>query len=213
MDIYSILRQFNKDSVIIECGGHLGIDTVQLCQIFKEGTVHCIEANPTLYQNLEKQMSVLPNLKVYHNALSNVNGTIDFYIDCNKEGDAGASSILEATTSYLTNYIKEEHKITVPSITMSQFMLENKIPRVDLLWLDVEGFEYYILENSLDALQNISYIYTEVNFQEFRKNSKLYKDIYNLLTANGFEQMNKWEQGSEWGTWQGNVLFKNKGRH
>lgn len=212
MDIYSVLDTFNKNSVIIECGGHMGIDTARLCEQFKDGTVYCIEANPTLHRRLKDTLGHLPNLKLYHNALSNVNGMIDFYVDCNKEGDGGASSLLEASDGYLKNYIKEEHKIQVPSVTMMKFMETNQITKVDLLWLDVEGFEYYIIENSLEALKNFTYIYTEVNFQEFRKNGKLYHDIYQLLTTNGFEQINKWEQGSEWGRWQGNVLFKNK-RH
>jgi FkbM family methyltransferase len=210
MDIYTILQNFDKKSVIIECGGHLGTDTERLCKQFSDGMVYCIEANPTLYNNLQEKLGHLSNLKLYHSALSNVNGTIDFYVDCNKAGDGGASSLLKASESYLINYIKEEHKIQVPSITMQKFLSDQQIQRVDLLWLDVEGFEYYILESSSDALKNIKYIYTEVNFQEFRKNGKLYKDIFDLLTANGFEEINKWEQGSEWGTWQGNVLFRNK---
>lgn len=210
MDIYTILQNLDKSSVIIECGGHLGIDTERLCKQFSDGMVYCIEANPTLYKKLQENLGHLSNLKLYHSALSNVNGTIDFYVDCNKEGDAGASSLLEASESYLVNYIKEENKIQVPSITMQQFLINQQIANVDLLWLDVEGFEYYILESSLEALKHIKYIYTEVNFQEFRKNGKLYKDIVEFLTANNFEEVNKWEQGAAWGSWQGNVLFRNK---
>jgi FkbM family methyltransferase len=210
MDIYSILDTFSKDSIIIECGGHMGFDTARLCSQFKDGMVYCIEANPTLHARLQNTLGHLPNLTLHHAALSNVNGVIDFYVDCNKEGDGGASSLLEASDGYLKNYIKEEKKIQVPSVTMIKFMEMNQISKVNLLWLDVEGFEYYILENSLEALKNIAYIYSEVNFHKFRKNGKLYHDIYQLLTTNGFEEVNKWEQGSEWGTWQGNVLFKNK---
>jgi FkbM family methyltransferase len=209
MDIYTILDTFDKKSVIIECGGHLGQDTVKLCRLFEEGTVHCFEANPTLYANLQTNLGHFSHLKLYHLALSNTNGVLDFYVDCNKDGDAGASSLLEASTSYLNTYIKEEKKIQVQSITMKAFIEANQIEKVDLLWLDVEGFEYYILENSLESLKNVKYIYTEVNFQEFRKNSKLYHDIHLLLTSNQFKEINRWEQGSEWGTWQCNVLFKN----
>jgi hypothetical protein len=88
-------------------------------------------------------------------------------------------------------------------------MKNNNLEKIDFLWLNVEGFEYYILNNSIDILNKINYIYTEVNFQKFRKDTKLYDDIKNLLLENNFIELNKWEQGGEWGTWQGNILFKN----
>jgi 6-phosphogluconolactonase (cycloisomerase 2 family) len=132
-----------------------------------------------------------------------------FILTKNTEGDAGESSLLESTPSYLYNYIKKEKKISVESYTLNDFMKNNNLDKIDFLWLDVEGFEYYILNNSKDILNKINYIYTEVNFQEFRKNGKLYDDIKKLLLENNFIELNKWEQGADWGQWQGNVLFKN----
>ena len=88
-------------------------------------------------------------------------------------------------------------------------MKNNNLNKIDFLWLDVEGFEYYILNNSKNILNKINYIYTEVNFQEFRKNGKLYNDVKNLLLENNFTELYKWEQGGEWRSWQGNILFKN----
>ena len=111
----------------------------------------------------------------------------------------------------MNNYIKKETKIHIDGVKLDFFLTNNNINNVDLLWLDVEGFEYYILKSSIDCLQKkVNYIYTEVNFQKFRKNTKLYNDIKSLLIDNNFEEIYKWEQGAKWGEWQGNVLFKNK---
>lgn len=208
-DIYDVLKTFDTNSVVIECGGHLGTDTTKLCSFFSDGAIHCFEANTDLYKNLEGLLSKHTNLKLYNLALSDENKECDFFIDCNKDGDAGASSLLEASDSFLRMYIKDEKKITVSGITLNSFMTQNNIPTVDLLWLDVEGFEYYILNSSANALKKIKYVYTEVNFQEFRKTGKLYNDVKQLMIGNGFEETHSWTQGDLWGKWQGNILFKN----
>jgi len=206
-NIYDIINKFDDNLAVIECGGHLGNDTIKLCEKFKNGTIYCIEGNINLYNNLNKLE--YKNLKLFNCLLADKTGICDFYIDENSEGDAGASSLLESTPSYLYNYIKKEKKISVESYTLNDFMKNNNLDKIDFLWLDVEGFEYYILNNSKDILNKINYIYTEVNFQEFRKNGKLYDDIKKLLLENNFIELNKWEQGADWGLWQGNVLFKN----
>jgi FkbM family methyltransferase len=207
-DIYDFLRLQNDNFNIIECGGHLGNDTLKLANIFKNGVIYSIEANVKLYNDLIKNIHN-NNVKIFNYCLSNKNGFSEFYIDANSEGDSGSSSILQSTESFLRNYIKKEDKIIIQSITLEDFMKSNNLEKIDLLWLDVEGFEYYILNNAIDMLKNIKYIYTEVNFQEFRKNGKLYDDIKSLLLNNNFTELYKWEQGAEWGLWQGNVLFRN----
>jgi FkbM family methyltransferase len=205
-DIYEIIKD-KKFKNIIECGGHLGTDTIKLCNLFNEGTVYCIEANKQLYENLKKINN--KNLKIFNNALHTKNEPVTFYLDCNENGDNGASSLLKSNDFYLKDHIKCEKQIVVNGITLNKFMSMNNINTVDLLWLDIEGYEYYILESISETLKNIKYIYTEVNFQEFRKKTKMYDDIKKLLANYNFEEINKWEQGDAWGKWQGNVLFRN----
>ncbi len=208
-NIYKILSNLEKNLVILECGGHIGQDTIKLCEMFNKGKIYTIEANPILFNNLKKIKEQYNNLYVFNYALSDKIGTQNFYIDENPIGDAGASSLLESSEGYLINYIKKERCISVNSITLKEFMDINLIKKIDFMWLDVEGYEYYILNSSIDVLNKIDMIYLEVNFQEFRKNTYLYEDIKKLLENNNFKEINKWEQGAEWGTWQGNVLFKN----
>lgn len=213
MDIYDFIRTTIPTTInftIVECGGHTGADTKKLANIFTHGQIHCIEANPFLYNTyLVPLKKEYPNINIYNIGLADKVGQLPFYLDCNKDGDAGASSLLESSTSYLQNYIKEEKQIMVNCVPLTDFMKNNNLEKIDLLWLDIEGFEYFVLESAVNVLPNIKYIYTEVNFIEFRNHSKLYYDVLDLMTKNGFVEVAKWEQGSEWGTWQGNVLFCN----
>lgn len=206
-NIYDFLEDKNFHT-IIECGGHLGKDTVRMCNIFSNANIYCIEANNYLCDKLK--LINIKNLKIFNYALSTENKDVSFFLDCNKDGDMGASSLLQSNDFFLKNHIKNEQEIVVKGITLSEFMKLNNIDTIDFLWMDIEGYEYYVLNSSIEILKNIKYIYTEVNFQEFRKNMKLYEDIKKLMNDNNFEEINKWTQGDVWGKWQGNVLFRNK---
>jgi FkbM family methyltransferase len=209
IDIYDIISQFRDNMTIIECGFHIGNDTKNLCKIFKNGNIYSLEANKDLYEKLLNLKDKYNNLKLFNYAIYDKTGQNDFYIDSNPHGDSGASSCLKSTENYLNNYVKIENKIIVDSITLKDFILLNNINKIDILWLDIEGYEYYILNNSIDILDKIEFIYLSVSFQEFRENYKLYKDIKYLLENNNFNELIYWEKGDTWGKWKGNVLFKN----
>ncbi len=204
----------DRNPIILECGGHVGTDTKRLAEHFPHSTIYTLEANKDLYEKHLIPLSESYNsIKPFNLALADKNGDTTFYIDGNEQGNAGASSLLEASDSYLRNYIKKEIQVQVKCTRLTDFMKnEILVPplNLDLLWLDIEGYEYYILNDSIDILSKIKYIYTEVNFQQFRKNGKLYNDVKKLLTRHGFIEIKRWEQGAKWGDWQGNVLFKNK---
>lgn len=214
MNIYDFLKEnldIKDDEVIIECGGHLGQDTIKLSQLFNNNKLFVIEANKDLY-NSKLKILENSNLKVYNFGLSDKNEIKTFYLDTDPRGDAGASSFLRANASNgLAHLCSIEKPVNVECKTLETFLKENEIGKVFLLWLDVEQFEYNILKAcSKECLSKIKYIYTEVNFRELRCDGKLYNDVYSLMESNNFEEVFKIKQGSNKFDWQANVLFRNK---
>jgi len=196
--------------IVIECGGHLGTDTTALCKLVPDGVVHCVEASPSMFRHIEQ--TLVPahlNLQLHNCALADKNSRIKFFVDKNVSGDGGASSALQSTEAFLANYIKNEDEIEVDGVTLDAFWTSIYTPEIDLLWLDIEGFEYKVLVAATESLRHIKYIYTEVNFQQFRRDGCVFDDINTLLTKNGFVLIDKWAQGANWGEWQGNVLYRN----
>lgn len=67
---------------------------------------------------------------------------------------------------------------------------------MQILWLDVEGHEYEILNTyPEEILSKIKYIYTEVSFIENRENSKLYWDVKKLLEQFNFREISLYTGG------------------
>ena len=182
-----------KTMVALECGSHLFQDTIPLSNIFKH--VYTFEANPTV------NVPFLPsNVTFVPQALANYTGTVPFYVE--DFGDGGASSLLPAQGSYLHDYVKSERPVNVPCTTLHDVMTQHQIPKIDFFWLDMEGYELEFLK-SVD-LSTVSYVYTEVNFQPFRKHGCLYKDIVAYMQQQKFVEVYSWIRGD----WNGDVLFQ-----
>ena len=99
-----------------------------------------------------------------------------------------------------------QEKITVQAITLDDWALQHEIKHVDMLWLDLQGYELQVLRNSASILRGVKVIYTEVNLIENYENGALYNDLKMWLLEKGFEV----EQEAL--AWQdaGNVLFIKK---
>lgn len=184
-----------SNSVALECGAHTFSDTERLSKIFK--TVLAVEANPNA-----KFTSFSSNVLFEPQALSTQTGSISFFLDQNPEGNAGASSLLASSPFYM-QYIKRESEILVPCITLQDAMRKHNLDKIDFFWLDMEGYELNFLKGT--DLSTVSYIYTEVNFQQFRKQGCLYKEIKEYLESQGLMETLQWKNGQNW---NGDVLFQ-----
>lgn len=206
--IYTELEKINP-SVIVEAGGNLGQDTRRLCKMFPKSHVHTFEPIESLFAGLKTMQKHFPNLSLYQVALSDVTGTTDFYIDVTSCGFMGASSILEIHNDFKV-YVGAEDKITVPCITLKDFMRQCGIKTIDLLWLDIEMMEYRVLNASKEILRNINYIYTEISYSNFRVGQPTLNDMNDLLISHGFKLVFLEPQGSEKFDWQANALYSHE---
>jgi hypothetical protein len=77
-------------------------------------------------------------------------------------------------------------KTTVSVTTLDKFCEENKVSKIDLLKIDVEGFEYEVLKGSVNTLTKgkIDTIQIERHVDDMRVDRTL--EIHELLEALGF---------------------------
>lgn len=76
--------------------------------------------------------------------------------------------------------------ITVPAITLSQVLTDNKFPRIDLLKVDTEGSEPDIIEEIKPYLKNVKYIIGEWHSQsDLARVKEALKDTHNCVFTDG----------------------------
>lgn len=196
-------RYLPNNPVIIDCGAYDGSDSVELAKLFKMATIHSFEPVDTLYARLMKNTKSYNNIKCYPIALADSNGTRDFYIS---EGASDASSSLLEPMEHLKNHPDTffMKKVTVTTNTLDSWAKENNIEKVDMLWLDMQGFELKMLRASDVILESVYVIHTEVSTNETYKDVSLYNDYRSFLETKGFRVQieaipNGWNMG--------NVLF------
>ena len=210
-DIFSISKLLLKgylssSPVIIDCGAHVGDDSIELACLFPKGMIHSFEPVPNLFRELEKKTLSYRNIYRYQVALSNADSTAMMYVS---SGTSDASSSLLAPALHLQDHPKVffEEKIEVKTSTLDTWAKENNIAAVDFLWLDMQGFEFSMLERSTVILPTVKVIHSEVSFKESYRNCILYADFRVWLENKGFSVV---AEAIPPGTDMGNVLFVRK---
>jgi len=153
-----------KRIIIFDVGCYRGFFTKS---IFKEiGVKKCKFYLFDVNKNVKKYISNLIKLKnVNFNeiAISNKNGTADFYLNRFYEpAGSSLSKIIKNDTKWnfsrrllLKIFLLNSDgfiKYKVPTITLDTFLKKNKISNVDVLKIDIEGAEYELLKGATKTL-------------------------------------------------------------
>jgi len=197
-----IAQYISKDPVIIEAGAHIGVDTEQFAWRFPKGKIFAFEPVPNLFLRLSENMQPYKNVDCIPSALSNEVGEFEMYVS---GGVSDGSSSLLPPKDHLIDHPDTtfDESINVTCITLDKWAQTNNIEKVDLLWLDLQGYELDVLKAGLTVLENVQAIYTEVNLKELYVGAPLYAELREWLEERNFKvelEDIPWEDG-------GNVLF------
>ena len=200
----AVLKKYlPANPVIIDCGAHDGADSVALAKLFKGATIHAFEPVKDLFTRLTDNTNHFKNIITYPIALADVDGEMDFYISAGASD--GSSSLLEPEdhlTDHPDTFFKD--KITVKTITLNNWAKVNNIVKVDMLWLDMQGYELKMLMASPGILETVSVIHTEVSTRETYRGVAQYQDYRSFLEKKKFTmQIEAIPAGWD----MGNVLF------
>ncbi len=200
----SILRRYlPANAVIIDCGAHDGADTVALANLFRKGTLHSFEPVPGLFKRLCNRPHKYDNIRYYPIALADTKGTMDMFVS--EGGSDGSSSLLEPKlhlADHPDTYF--EKRISVETESLDSWAQRYNISKVDMLWLDMQGYELNMLKESKEILGRVSVIHTEVSTRETYKGVAQYDAYRIFLEEQGFKVV---IEAIPKGWDMGNVLF------
>jgi FkbM family methyltransferase len=143
-----VVKQVLKPgATCIDAGENLGELTVRLAKLVgKEGKVYALEASPETVEDLRYNVSLngLSNVCVMWSAVCESNVSQTFYLGQDK--DSLASSL-----SVPANY--SSRMITVPGLCLDTLVEKQKLPRIDLIKMDIEGAELAALHGGENLLR------------------------------------------------------------
>lgn len=184
-----------KISGILHIGGHLCEEIEDYEKYISRNKILWIEAIP---ENVDKCKAIYKNLLIENEVVSDVIEETNFYISNNGQ----SSSMLEFGLHkdlYPDIYYKASFKTkTIPTFDVIEKYI-NDI-KFNFLNLDIQGAELKALKGLGDYLNNVDYIYTQVNSNYLYKNCALVGEIDEYLSKFGFKRVEVyWIPNYNWG--------------
>ena len=184
-------KRFNINVTgILHVGAHTCEELSDYLQLgININNIYWIEALPELVEKIKTQNN---NIKIYQAVISDIdNKEVVFNITKNDHtGDTQSSSLLE----FGSHAISHPQVKMVAKRNMMTSRLETIIEKynidmknINFINLDIQGVELRALKSMEKYLQNIDYIYTEVNTEEVYKGCDQMNDLTEYLKKFNFK--------------------------
>jgi FkbM family methyltransferase len=199
IDLNELIEKYDLNiKGIIHCGAHEAEESSLYKKIGVDNVVW-IEANPEKSEFCKKRLANEEKNIVITEAVNDKDGEkIKFNITNNGE----SSSILKLKNhKNFYPQIDVVQKIEVTTKRIDTIIDNNNlnIDKYNFLNLDLQGIELRAIKSLGKYLQNIDYIYTEVNKEELYEGCDIVDDIDNFLYDHGFVRLETVWTHADWG--------------
>ncbi|HZR79332.1 MAG TPA: FkbM family methyltransferase [Chthoniobacterales bacterium] len=186
--------QLKTPRVIFDIGANHGVFAQAVSACFPEATVFLFEPLPRLRASLVSQSLRYPGRwRFYPTAMGATEGRLPLYAD---RSDDGIASFVGFSDSYSDSYSQSRNRlpgtqqsetIEVPVDTLDEFCRREGIYEIDLLKIDVEGFEFSVLDGAKEMLAKTSSIIVETSLIRSAKGKPTpLMDMISRLTTHEF---------------------------
>lgn len=144
-------------------------------------------------------------------ALGITEGDAEMHI-ASREDSSSLLPLGEAQKSLF--HMKEMQRLNVPVQRLDTVLAKEVLVGPILLKIDVQGFEYEVLEGARGLLNRIDAVYVECSFIELYTGQKLASDVSHLLESFGFAKADRFNGhvGADKALIQADFLFLNEAR-
>ena len=155
----------NENIIIFDVGAHHGKTLIEYQNIFEDAYIHSFESDPKIFKILENNIKQYNYKNVFlHNiALGELEETKEFYVTEDPQLSGFIKPSYPEDSAFENKLLlTERHK----TIAGDNFCNSQNITSIDILHLDVQGFELAVLKGFTELLiqKKISIIVTEFDY-------------------------------------------------
>jgi FkbM family methyltransferase len=176
--------------VIVDVGANHGDFANAASTCFPKADVMVVEPLPKMQMCLDKIIrDQHKKWRLMKCALGAEPGTLPLFID---EAHDDISSLVGFSPEYLKAN-PQAHlsgKLVCEVTTLDKIAAETNIDRIDLLKIDVEGFEFEVMKGAAQILEKTCAVIVEVSLVRQTGKSSPLVEMLELLTKHGFEVVN-----------------------
>ena len=172
---YRIQSPLPPRPVIVDAGANIGVAALWLASRYSAARLHCFEPESRSFGLLQHNLRQLPNARCERAALGAEKGEISLFVSA-----TGSVHSVFAIGSRAGVEI-------VPCVRLGDYLERNKIERVDLLKVDVEGSELAVLRGLGEHIERVGVIVGECH-------ERLVDQVafYAFLRQRGFRIVGRW---------------------
>jgi FkbM family methyltransferase len=156
-----------KATQILDIGANSGIYTI-LSAIANPGSnVHSFEPNGFNFVRLKKNVAInqLNNVTLNENAVGNANSSLQFTVPVDQNVISDTSSASAGFSQGTYDGKMKWQTVEVQQVTIDSYCALHKIPKVDLVKIDVEGFDEEVFQGATETiLKDRPVIFCEIFF-------------------------------------------------
>ncbi|MDZ4664885.1 MAG: FkbM family methyltransferase [Bacteroidota bacterium] len=184
---FGSLKYLKEGDVVIDVGGNIGQTALMMAErIGGSGKVYSFEPFTKTYKRFKENLSLNPsiyNITLEHLALGEKAEKLTMYVENAK--NSGGNRIKPAGKKVSTQI--EEVVVT----TLDEYSKTNAISKINLIKIDVEGFEMKVLEGSQTTIREFKpALFIEANDANLEAQGASLKAMSDFLKRNGYTIFN-----------------------
>lgn len=181
LEVFDLLKE---DSILVDIGANIGTVALRAAKICKKGHVYAFEPDPQHLDSLKvnQQLNQLSNVTIIPKALGCEPGTA--LLSKLEQRNAGMNRILpgEQAAQFDSTQIEVS--------TLDQEMSQINPARIDLIKIDVEGYEFHVLQGAQKTIVRYKPILIiEVIDANLKVHQLSSSDVIDLLQNWGYKAM------------------------
>ena len=189
-DILFLLKRLNlKNPIIFDVGAYQGFWIKKYIKYYPNAIAYLFEPCLKSHEILICKFERAKNINIYKLALSNKSGSQIVNLNAKSYTNSLLPLDKKASDSWqndkLQNISNEEVQVT----TLDDFALKNKIKKINILKLDVQGYESRVLQGGLELLKKnfIDLVLLEIIVAPTYSNQSKVNDIFDIFESNNYK--------------------------
>lgn len=193
----------NRSPVVFDVGANVGQTAHDIALFFPQAKAYCFEPVGDTFKRLAERFGKKQNFTLIQAALGSMPGQLDICLHHDSELNTLVPN--QPRTGDLTGFVE-----TISVDTVDHFSVVNSINQIDILKMDVQGWELEVLEGAkrLIAGSQIRFILAEVGFRKSDSDMQYFEDLNSFLESHGYWLCGFYDQ-FRWGPSKQFVGFAN----
>ena len=169
--------------VVFDVGAHLGQTTLHFRKVFPSANVHSFEPFPENFRRLELKTKGKDRIQINQTALGSTTGLANM-----QAGHSDQAHSIRPKTKLEKNPAVKGKMPKVELSTIDSYLQKEGISNIDLLKIDVEGYELEVLKGAENALEKgkVQAVLAECDFDPEDTQHTYFNDLWNFMMGKNF---------------------------